>query len=610
LPRSRSVRRLWLFFLLALIGLAGLLADGFTLGPFLQPALLPPVSPHTLPHTDLNPYGVNIFLDKEVEDWKKRRTMEMIAAAGIGWVRQQFSWAEIEPRPGDFWDSRYNKSSWEKFDRIVELAEEYGLQVIARVDRPPAWARPAGSNPQAPPSDPRTYADFIGEFVRHYRGRIHYIQVWNEPNLHTEWRQGAPVDARAYVTLLRMAYESAKRADPDVQILCAPLAVNNVDDPNRLFLSELTYLEEMYQAGVAPYCDIMSANAYGFNDPPESPPDPNRFNFRRVELLRLIMEKYGDQDKPIWFNEYGWNAAPPDIPAEKLIWGRVSEEEQARWTVEGIRYAREHWPWAGVMTIWYFRQVGDIPPDSAEYYFRMVNVDFTPTPLYEAVRRATTSLGTASPGRYEETAAPLRRQGNWNPLHNPSCSARSCLAGDTPGSRLVLTFLGTDLTLRLRRGPDGGRLLVTVDGVSGQGTSLPRNSFGLAYLDLYSPAEEWVEIPLLQGLGEQFPPQEHRLELVIAEEKSPASEGHLCVLDGFSVGIRRSYLLFGALAGLSLGLSGIAGVEFLRELRRPPAPRLRPVPVNPWTYRCPAPSSQEQAEPPGQEPPSSPSEPS
>jgi len=174
----------------------------------------------------------------------------------------------------------------------------------------------------------------------------------------------------------------------------------------------------------------------------------------------------------------------------------------------------------------------------------------------------------------------------------------------------VLTFLGTDLTLRLRRGPDGGRLLVTVDGVSGQGTSLPRNSFGLAYLDLYSPAEEWVEIPLLQGLGEQFPPQEHRLELVIAEEKSPASEGHLCVLDGFSVGIRRSYLLFGALAGLSLGLSGIAGVEFLRELRRPPAPRLRPVPVNPWTYRCPAPSSQEQAEPPGQEPPSSPSEPS
>ncbi len=333
-------------------------------------------------------------------------------------------------------------------------------------------------------------------------------------------------------------------------------------------------------------------------------PIPTVVNFRRAELLRLMMEKYGDGDKPIWFNEYGWNAAPPDIPAEKRVWGQVSEEEQARWTVEGIRYAREHWPWAGVLTIWYFRQVGDIPPSAAEYYFRMVNVDFTPTPLYEAVRREATALKVAFPGRYEESAASLRRQGNWSPLYDISCSARSCLASDTPGSRLVLDFFGTDLTLRLRRGPDGGYLLVNVDGVSGRGTSLPRNTFGLAYLDLYSPVEEWVEIPLLRGLGKEFPPQQHRLELVIAEDKSSSSEGHLCVLDGFEVGVQRSYLLFGTLGGLFLAWSAAMLTGFFREVRLPPAPRPRHVPVNPWTLRPEqvAPPALEDRSPPSEDP--------
>jgi hypothetical protein len=109
-------------------------------------------------------------------------------------------------------------------------------------------------------------------------------------------------------------------------------------------------------------------------------------NFRRVELQRAIMESHGDSHKPIWFNEYGWNAAPAEFRPEMLVWSRVTEEEQARYTVEGIDWAREHWPWAGIFCIWYFRQVGDVPETRADYYFRMVDTDFTPRLLYEAVR--------------------------------------------------------------------------------------------------------------------------------------------------------------------------------------------------------------------------------
>jgi hypothetical protein len=564
--------------------MTGLLVSLFTLGPSSQSAFDTVRTPRTLPNTDLNPYGVNIFLDREVEELKMRHTLEMIAEAGVGWVKQQFSWAEIEPRPGYFWDDRYDKSSWEKFDRIVDLAEEYGLQVIARVDRPPAWARPEGSNPQAPPNDPGDYADFIYEFVDHYRGRIHYVQIWNEPNLHNEWREDAPVDARSYVTLLRLAYRRAKEADPDVQILCAPLAMRDSDDPNRLYVSELTFLEEMYRADAAPYFDIMSANAYGFQYPPQASPEPGRLNFRRVELLREIMEDFGDQDKAIWFNEYGWNAAPGDWPVERLRWGRVSEQEQARWTVEGIEYAQEHWSWAGVISIWYFREVED-KPELAESYFRMVNVDFTPMPVYWAVQKATSEMSIASPGEYGEQSTPVERRGAWQPVYDAGVRGSTYIASSAPGSSLAMTFLGSDLHLRVRRGPDGGRLLVTVDGVPGRGTSLPTDSSGQAYLELYGPEEEWVDVHLVQALGREFPEHRHRLELVVAQEGDPVSTGRLCAVDGFEVVYRRSYVFLGVIAALLLAGTGVALAGVVGEWRRPLATQPQVAPLNPWTLR-------------------------
>ena len=150
-----------------------------------------------------------------------------------------------------------------------------------------------------------------------------------------------------------------------------------------------------YQAGAKDVCDVVSANAYGMDRPPDDPPNRAILNFRRVELLRAVMERYGDGQKATWFNEFGWNASPRDMPREELVWQRVTDRQQADWTVEGVDYARQNWPWAGVFCTWYFRQVGDIPPSRSEYYFRLVDPDFTPRPVYHAVRGA--ALATRPP---------------------------------------------------------------------------------------------------------------------------------------------------------------------------------------------------------------------
>jgi hypothetical protein len=484
----------------------------------------------SVPNTDVNPYGANFFLGREVEPWKRARTVEMAQEAGLGWAKQEFPWAEIEPlRKGEFSNSASGESSWAKWDEIVDLYRSHGLQVIARLDRAPAWARPPDSRPETPPTNFEDYGDFVYAFVKRYSGRVQHIQIWNEPNIYPEWGE-QPADPAAYVQMLKIAYRRAKEADPDVYVLSAPLAETLGEahpEPGKWrSMPDLDYLEAMYQSGAKESFDLLSANAFGFDLPPTDPPDPQVLNFRRVELQRAIMERYGDGGKAVWFNEYGWDAAPASFSDEALTWERVSEEEQAEYTLQGIEYGRSEWPWAGVFNIWYFRQTGQqYSPDEAAYYFRMVDPDFTPRRVYDAVRDATPALLVAPAGHLEETNPAVAADAGWRTIIAAEASGQAYLENDTPDASLALTFRGHSVDLIARRDPQGGRLLVTLDGRNVAG--LATDEEGRSYLDLQSPTTEWqARIPVAAGLVAG----QHVLRLTVS-----VKEQALCNVDAFEV---------------------------------------------------------------------------
>lgn len=475
-----------------------------------------------VPATDVNPYGANFFLAREVEPWKRKRTVEMAQQAGLGWTKQQFTWAEIEPlRKGEFVDPVSGESSWAKFDQIADLYQEHGLRVIARLDRTPAWARPADTRPETPPTDFEDFGDFVYAFVSHFRGRVQYIQIWNEPNIYPEWGEQA-VDPEAYTQMLKIAHQRAKEADPNVYVLSAPLAVTLGEphpEPGKWrSMPDVDYLEAMYEAGAADYFDILSANAFGFDRLPDDPPDPDVLNFRRVELQREVMERYADDDKAIWFNEYGWNAAPESFSEEQLIWKRVSEEEQAEYTLQGIELAQREWPWAGVFNIWYFRQTGQqYTPDDAAYYFRVVDVDFTPRRVYDAVQDATSAIFVAPPGHFEETSPPVDAGAGWRSAIAAEASGAALFESDEPGASLTFTFRGHSVDLIARRGSNEGRLMVTLDGRNVSG--LPTDDQGRSYLNLQAPATEWqARLPIARGLT----PGQHVVRLTVTDGDSAA----------------------------------------------------------------------------------------
>lgn len=487
--------------------------------PALETADMVPIA-----HTDENPYGINVFLEQEVEEEKVRRTLALIRAAGFRWIRQQVVWGEIEvPTKGQFRD-RQGHDTWAKYDRIVDLATEYGLNIILRVDTSPPWARPGNPKLETPPADPEDYADFLETLIRRYRGRVRYYQIWNEPNLAFEWG-GQPPDPAGYVRLLRTAYTRAKQVDPEVVIIAAALAPTVEESPRAL--NDLIYLQRMYAAGARGAFDILGANAYGLRGGPDDRRlDQERdVNFSRPLLLRAIMVQNGDAQKPIWASEIGWNALPPEYP-DPPLYGRVSRDLQARYTVRAYQRAQEEWPWMGVMALWHFRLVNWRSLNQQHAYFGIVDEDFTPYPVYEAVRALTAEPPVVQRGYHQERHWALHYTGSWEMVPAPEAVLGGLAVPRSADARLAFRFRGTDLDLVVARQPDGGRLVVTVDGRPAP--ALPRDAQGRAVLDLASPAPAWqVRVPVAARL----PDRVHTVEVVVERPSAGGPAG----LDGVVV---------------------------------------------------------------------------
>lgn len=459
-------------------------------------------------HTGVNPFGINTFFDQEPDAARLEASMRLLADAGFGWIRQQFPWADIEqPAKGQYWDTRWSTSSWAKYDRIVALARRYGLQVIARLDSPPAWARRDQRWPYGPPDRYEDFGDFVATVVARYRGQVRYFQIWNEPNLTIEWGMQPPSVAD-YVRLLRIAYERAKAANPEAVILAAALAPTIEEGPDNI--SDLTFLRQMYALGARPYFDIASFNPYGLRSGPhDRRARTGDTNVSRVLLARAIMVAHGDAAKPIWAGELGWNALPLDFP-DAPTHGRVTREQQARYTVDLYVRALNEWPWMGVLNLWHFWKPGGDPRRQQDVYFGVVDDSLRPYTIFGAMRALARSQPWLGQGYHQESHWALRYSGGWKETEAPQASLGRFARGRA-GDRVAFAFAGTALDLVLRRGPGAARLAVVIDGAPTRATELPVAA-DAAVIDVAAPAESWqVRVPIARHL----PPGRHDVRLEV-----------------------------------------------------------------------------------------------
>lgn len=196
-----------------------------------------------------SPWGIQAgTLDNDV--------VALAGAIGVKWTRLGASWRDIERERGVY--------RWEDTDRAFATALEQGitpfvcLAVSNRLyckestRRDPREAEIYGTNPDPPTKDPEALAAwlrFVRATIQRYKDRIHYWEVWNEPNHIAYW--GAQPDGAEYGMLVRETAKVIREVDPSAKILGGALAGLDPEFTDR-FLAD----------GTARMIDIVSFHNY------------------------------------------------------------------------------------------------------------------------------------------------------------------------------------------------------------------------------------------------------------------------------------------------------------------------------------------------------------
>ena len=138
-----------------------------------------------------------------------------------------------------------------------------------------------------PARDMADFRNYVERSVRHYRDRIRWYEVFNEP-LFTTYSVPARFGYKMedYLAHLRVAHDAIRSLQPNAVVL------GGID-----IWAGSHYTREFIAAGGLQWVDIMTIHQYPHTIPPECYED-------EIAETRRMMEARGEA-KPIWLTEYG-----------------------------------------------------------------------------------------------------------------------------------------------------------------------------------------------------------------------------------------------------------------------------------------------------------------
>ena len=210
-------------------------------------------------------------LDRNVFDPEK--AYDKVAELGVKWVRIQSGWARCEKQKGvyDF--------SW--LDSIVDNLVSRGLcpwlNLVYGNEIYTDFAKQYFGNVGCPPIGSKEELDawckYVYETVKHFKGRIEYYEIWNEPDLKYSWKHSNPEgveekgpDAKEYAAFAIATAKAIHAADENAKAL--GFAIGHPSDT--------TFINSALAAGLGEHIDGISFHIYAADD------------LRRPELITKI----------------------------------------------------------------------------------------------------------------------------------------------------------------------------------------------------------------------------------------------------------------------------------------------------------------------------------
>lgn len=311
-----------------------------------------------------SPFGVLDFVAWD-HDWNSRhysgdkvgRAAALMQDAGVAFVRMDFLWQDIEPRRGSF--------DFDRYDKIVDTLRARGIQILGLLEYNPDWR---GTDWNAAP-DREAYALYVRAVVAHFKDRVKYWEIWNEPDSSFYWQ---PQDSmKSYTALLKTAYPAVKEADPTAVVVLGGLAQQHSIN-----------LKRIYANGGGDSFDVV--NIHPFVDPKL----PNAIAMVNgvYKGVYKVMQANNDAAKPIWFTELG---APGNDDAGAKGWWlgkNPTEAEQAAWVT---KIYTECPKWPGVQKVFwaFFRDTPDHFKNGVDH-FGLIHENFSKKPAFDAYKRA------------------------------------------------------------------------------------------------------------------------------------------------------------------------------------------------------------------------------
>jgi hypothetical protein len=270
------------------------LVSGVAAGSANITASLSSITSNSVPVTVPNPvaaipasfFAMDINANSSSDPWPGVSPATGVSFGTYRTLGSSIKWADIEPTCEGGTDPNNSCYHWTNFDKWTEtLAETNGQAVMFTAYATPSWASSRGINcPNGPgctgppdtscafqsqngpgicdpPNDLSTgdthWQNFLTALIAHMgSGELKYLEVWNEPNVSSEWNG----TATQLVQMEQDAYNVRNAHDSTIQIISPAVTATPVTSGCSSIANY--FANQLLPAGAATYADVIGFHGY------------------------------------------------------------------------------------------------------------------------------------------------------------------------------------------------------------------------------------------------------------------------------------------------------------------------------------------------------------
>ncbi len=298
------------------------------------------------------------------------RSLQMIRAAGFGWIRDEMYWSAVETQRGVY-------TFPASYDTYVDAALQLGLSPLIVIDYGnkfyPFAPGQRGTHGLTTDGQRAGYAAYAKAVATRYRGRVNAFEIWNEP----QPSAFGSTDWSGYTKLLTAAYPAIKAGNPSATVIsCGGGGIGGGpagDCPAAVIHFGGQASEDAYS--VHPYMAPSDPDkGYGVNNSPIGKAVSVQTVANHLHGFAKYHTRPDDQPLPMWVTEIGWYSSPVPYPN--------GEAMQAAYAVRTFIDARRFN--LAQKVFWYDFQDDGTDASNKENNFGFIRKDFSPKPAYIA----------------------------------------------------------------------------------------------------------------------------------------------------------------------------------------------------------------------------------